>query len=108
MDLQEVMPHIANENGAFASTFEPEYDMSGRMARRRHNLHMIVEAVRSGDEIRAAGLDDRQHALAKGAELGRSFLGVGVERSVILEIRLGKDVTGVREGRHPAAVLELR
>ena len=46
IDLQQVMPDVADEGGALALAFELEEDVAGRMAGRRIDLDEIVEPVR--------------------------------------------------------------
>ena len=60
------------------------------------------------DQIGAAGLDDRQHAFAEGAELDRRGLRIEIGLVEIIDVGLGEHVARVRKRRHPAAVLQLR
>src|SRR5215831_5035460 len=103
-----MMEHVADENRAVAGAFQPEYHMTGRVSWRRNDVQELVESERPGDKISASAVDDRQHAFAECAELHRlGFIRISVELAVVLEVRLGDDVAGIRKCRHPAAVTQL-
>src|SRR5262245_57965338 len=78
------------------------------MAGRRHDVDMIAQAMRTGDETGAPGFDDRQYALAKRSKLDRSGFGIGVGLQIIFEIRLREDVSRVRKCGNPTTIPKLR
>ena len=108
IDLQQMVPDVADEGSALAFAFELEEHVAGRMAGRGVDLDEIIDAVRARDHVGLAVFEDRHHAFAEGAELGRAFLGVGIDLGEVVDVRLVEHVARVREGRHPFAVFLLR
>src|SRR3569623_1239404 len=73
-DLQQMMPYVADEGGAFALALQLEEDVARRMARRGVDLDEVVQPVRAArHEIGLAVFQNRHDAFAERAELGRTF-----------------------------------
>ena len=94
--------------GALALAFKLEKHVTGRMAGRRVDLDEIVEPIRTAaHQIGAPVLEDRDHAFAERAQFRRAFLRIGIDFREIVDVRLGKDIARVGEGRNPFPVLQL-
>ncbi len=106
IDLQEVVPDIADEGCTLAFALKLEEDVAGRVARRRIDLDEVVEPVRpAADQVGLAVFEDGHHAFAEGAEFGRALFRIGVDLGKIIDVRLGEHIARVGKGRHPFAVL---
>src|SRR5262249_11711276 len=102
------MPYIANEGGALALTLELEENVTRRMTRRRVDLDEIVKPVgAAAHQIRFAVLENRHYAFPERAQLGWSFLRIGIDLRKIVHVRLGKDIPGIGKCRHPFPILLL-
>src|SRR5262245_18610912 len=100
-----MMKYVADEDGLCTAALEPEHDMAGGVAGCRQDFEKIVQAMRSSDKVGTPALNDWQHAFAEGAELDRlGLVRIRIELLIILKVRLGDDVAGVRKRRHPGAV----
>ena len=67
--------------------------------------HVVVERVVALDDLVALGGDDRQHRVVDPRTGRRSFFCRSVQYG---ELAIGEHILRLREGRHPAAVLEPR
>src|SRR5262249_744673 len=71
IDLQQVMPHVADESGALPFAFELEKDVARRMAWRRVDLDEVVKPVRPATyQVGFAIFENRHDAFAESAQFG--------------------------------------
>lgn len=79
IDLQKMMPHIADESGTLAPALQLEENVAGGMAWRRIDLDEIVQPIRAAaNQIGFSVLKNRDHTFTERAEFGRPFPGVGI------------------------------
>src|SRR5262249_34888634 len=89
VDLEQVMPHVADESRALALAFELEEHVARRMARRGIDLDEFVQPISSAaDQVGVSMLENGDHALAKRSQLRRAFLWIGVDLRKIVDVGL--------------------
>ncbi len=102
--LQRRMHDVAAQDHRCLPRPDDDTDMTGGVPRPRVYMHVVVKGVVGGDQFRLATLHDRQQAVLV-IRIGRvstSQLG----DPPVLPFLAGKQVAGVREGRHPSAAEE--
>src|SRR5262249_59791041 len=69
IDLQQMVKHVANEDGLRTAAFELEHDMAGGVAGCRQDFETLLEPLRAHDELGSPALHHRQHPFPERAEL---------------------------------------
>src|SRR5882724_1862488 len=106
-DLHRIVHDVTNEYRAIRARRDVEYGTSRSVTGSRDQGEVLVDGEATAPQVRLPRIVDRRDAVLVGILIDQCTLGLlFVERVPELEVCIGEEVGGVREGRNPLAVLQ--